>query len=213
MTVNNSLTPNARDPIIDATTGQLTEIGRILIRTLSAQVGALAPITARYWLSTSDPTLTNEQNLGALATGYLVLTTAIGIATPSTVVAIPMADVAGLAAALLAKRGVAPRVNGAASSATPTPNADTTDLYSLTAQAAAAAFATPTGTPANGQTLGIRIKDNGTARALSWSAAYVPCGVALPATTVLSKILRLGFEYNTDNGLNAWQLISSAQEV
>lgn len=98
MTVSNGLTPNARDPIIDAATGQLTEIGRTLIRTLAAQVGALAPIDARYWLSTSNPTLTNEQNIGALATGYLKSTQAIGIATPSTVAVIPLADIATLTA-------------------------------------------------------------------------------------------------------------------
>lgn len=206
-------TPNATDQLFDPTNGTLTEIGRRLIRNLGAAVGALAPLNARYWLSTSDPTLTNEQNLGAIVSGYLKLTTAIGIATPSTVLTIPLADITGLVAALAAKRAIVPRVDGAASSATPTPNADTTDLYSLTAQAAAAAFVNPTGTPVNGQTLTIRIKDNGTARALTWGTAYVAGGVALPATTVLSKILTLGFLYNTDNALNKWQLIASAQEA
>lgn len=200
-------------PIIDTVTGSLTEIGRIFLRTLGAAVGGLAPLNSRYWLSTSDPTLTNEQNIGVLTTGYLKITTAVGIATPSTVATIPLADVTGLIAALAAKRSFVPRVTGAASSATPTPNADTTDLYSLTAQAAAAAFQNPTGTPLNGQALQIRIKDNGTARALTWDTAYVAGGVALPATTVLSKILTLGFLYNTDNALNKWQLIASAQEA
>jgi hypothetical protein len=213
MPLSSSLIPNARDPIIDAATGQLTEVWRTFIRLLASQVGALAPITARYWTSTSDPTLSNEQNLGALASGYLKLAVAIGIATPSTVATIPQADITGLAASLAALRSLTPRVTGALSSATPTPNADTTDLYSLTAQAAAAAFGNPTGTPLNGQPLQIRIKDNGTARALTWGTAYVAGGVALPATTVLSKILTLGFLYNTDNALNKWQLIASAQEV
>ena len=110
------------------------------------------------------------------------------------------------------KAPLAPRVTTATSSATPTPNADTTDLYSLTAQAAAAAFATPTGTPVNGQPLVIRIKDNATAQALTWSAGYVGGGVALPSTTVLSKILTIQFRYNTDNALNKWQCLWVAQE-
>lgn len=109
--------------------------------------------------------------------------------------------------------GVVPRVNGTTSSATPTPNADTTDLYALTAQAAAAAFGAPTGTPVNGQKLLIRIKDNGTARALTWDAAYVAGGTALPSTTVISKILTIGFIYNTDNSLNKWQCVGSQQEA
>jgi hypothetical protein len=199
--------------IIDTVTGSVTEIGRIYLRTLGELVGDRAPITAAYWLSHSDGTLSAEQNLGALASGYLKLAVAIGIATPSTVVTIPLADITGLVAALAALRPLVPRVTGAASSATPTPNADTTDLYSLTAQAAAAAFANPTGTPANGQGLQIRIKDNGTARALTWGTAYVAGGVALPATTVLSKILNLFFSFNSDNALNKWQLVASAQEA
>jgi len=199
--------------IIDTVTGSVTEIGRIYLRTLGELVGDRAPITAAYWLSRSDGTLSAEQNLGALASGYLKLAVAIGIATPSTVPTIPLADITGLVAALAALRPLVPRVAGAASSATPTPNADTTDLYSLTAQAAAAAFGNPTGTPANGQALQIRIKDNGTARALTWGPAYVAGGVALPATTVLSKILNLFFSFNSDNALNKWQLVASAQEA
>lgn len=108
---------------------------------------------------------------------------------------------------------LAPRVNGTTTSAAPTPNADTTDIYSLTALAEAAVFGAPTGTPVNGQKLIIRIKDNGTARALSFNASYVAGGVALPTTTVLSKIMHLGFQYNTDNTLNKWQLIAKAEEV
>lgn len=113
----------------------------------------------------------------------------------------------------LTNKRVNPRVTSVASSATPSPNADTDDLYDLTAQAAAAAFADPSGTPVNGQKLMIRIKDNGTARALTWGTAYVAGGVALPSTTVLSKILTLGFIYNTANSLNKWQLVASAQET
>jgi hypothetical protein len=200
-------------PLIDTTTGQLTEIGRIYLRLLGAAVGALAPIDANYWVSTPAGALTAERNMGALASGYLKVTVAVGIATPSTVAAIPQADVTGLAAALALLRPLAPRVTSAATSATPTPNADTTDLYALTAQATAAAFANPTGTPVNGQLLRIRIKDDGTARGLTWGTAYVAGGTALPATTVLSKILNLLFQYDTDNALNKWQLLLASQEA
>ncbi len=107
---------------------------------------------------------------------------------------------------------IAPLVTSATSSATPTPNADTTSLFCLTAQAAAAAFATPSGTPVNGQELTIRIKDNGTARAITWSSAYAEGGAPLPSTTLLSKILTAYFIYNTDNTLNKWQCVRVAQE-
>jgi hypothetical protein len=106
-----------------------------------------------------------------------------------------------------------PRVTTITSSSTPTPNGDNTDLFTITALAAAATIAAPTGTPVNGQKLMMRIKDNGTAQTLAWNSIYVAGGVALPATTVASKILTLGFMYNTDNGLNKWCLIASSQEV
>ena len=108
------------------------------------------------------------------------------------------------------------RVNGTTSTTTPTPNADTTDLYDLTALAAGATFGVPSGTPVNGQKLLIRIKDNGGAQTLAWSTSaggYVAGGVALPTTTVGGKILTVGFIYNTANSLNKWMCVASAQEA
>lgn len=93
------------------------------------------------------------------------------------------------------------------SNATPTPNADTTDIHTITALAAAAAFAAPTGTPTQGQILVIRIKDNGTARALSWNAIYrAGTDVSLPTTTVLSKTLYLLFMYNSTD--SKWDILA-----
>lgn len=98
-----------------------------------------------------------------------------------------------------------------ASNATPTPNADTTDIHTITAQAAAAAFAVPSGTPTQGQSLMIRIKDNGTARALSYNAIYRAIGVTLPTTTVINKTLYLGMIYNSTD--TKWDVIGVAQEA
>lgn len=93
------------------------------------------------------------------------------------------------------------------SSATPTPNADITDLYTVTALAEAATFGAPTGAPNQGQKLIIRIKDNGTARALSWNAIYrASSDLALPTTTVLSKTMYLGFIYNSTD--SKWDLLA-----
>lgn len=113
----------------------------------------------------------------------------------------------------LTNKRITKRVVGTTSSATPTPNADTTDIYTLTALAEAAEFGAPSGTPTNGQTLVIRIKPDATPRALTWNAAYVAGGTALPSTTVASKILTIGFIYNTDNSLNKWMCVASAQEA
>jgi hypothetical protein len=91
-------TPNAGDLIIDPKTGQFTEIGRILVRTLTQAVSGFAPTTAQYVTTTSDAGLSNERNLGALASGYLRIVSAAGIAVPSSVASIPLADIATLVA-------------------------------------------------------------------------------------------------------------------
>jgi hypothetical protein len=101
------------------------------------------------------------------------------------------------ATATLTNKRITKRVSSNTSSATPTPNADTDDVYLLTAQAATAAFAVPSGTPTAAQPLVIRIKDDGTARTISWNAIYRAIGVTLPTTTVISKTLYIGFMYNS----------------
>ncbi len=89
------------------------------------------------------------------------------------------------------------RVTSITSSATPTPNATTDDLYAITALATAPTFGAPTGTPLDGQGLLFRIKDNGTARALAWTAIYRKSDdLPLPTSTVISKTLYVGFIYN-----------------
>lgn len=105
----------------------------------------------------------------------------------------------------------APRVVSTTSSGTPTPNAGTTDVYILTAQAATAAFAAPTGSPSQGQTLIVRIKDDGTARTISWNAIYRAIGVTLPLTTVISKTLYVGFVYNITD--TKWDALAVSQEA
>lgn len=104
------------------------------------------------------------------------------------------------------------RVTTIASSATPTPAGDDTDLFTVTALAAAATFAAPTGTPTNGQKLMIRIKDNATARTLAWNAIYVSTSNGtLPTTTVISKELYVGFIY--DSTAAKWHCMGVTQVV
>jgi len=142
-------------PMIDTVTGQLTEIGRIFLRRLATAVGDLPPVDAQYLTATANPTLSNERNLGALASGYLKLAVAIGIATPSTVTAIPQADVTGLVADLAAKAtlpiaqaDVTGLVAALAAKATlPIAQADVTSLVADLAAKAPLASPALTGTP------------------------------------------------------------------
>jgi len=97
-----------------------------------------------------------------------------------------------------------------ASSATPTPNCDTSDMFTVTALAEAATFGAPTGAPTNGQKLIIRICDDGTARALAWNTVYIARGAALPTATVSYKYLYIGFLYNSVS--SKWECVASSQE-
>jgi len=120
-----------------------------------------------------------------------------------------LASLAGIET--LTNKRITQRVATVASSATPTPAGDTTDLYTITALAEAATFGAPTGTPTEGQKLMIRIKDNGTARVLGWNAIYrASSDLALPTTTILSKTMYVGFVYNnTDSKFDLVSLLDN----
>ncbi len=106
-------------------------------------------------------------------------------------------------------------VQSVASASTITPNANTDTQVSVTALAVPATIASPSGTPTDGQSLVIRIKDDGTARALTWttgaSGAYRPVGITLPTTTVATKAVYIGFKYNSTD--LRWDAIALSQEA
>lgn len=103
------------------------------------------------------------------------------------------------------------RTGTTTSSATPTINTDNVDFYSITAQAAAiTSFTTNlSGTPTEAQILWIAIKDDGTARAITWGSSFEASGnVALPTTTVISTRLDVGFVWNT--ATSKWRCVAVA---
>lgn len=90
------------------------------------------------------------------------------------------------------------RITTVTSSTTPTPNADGTDEYVITALAGNATFGAPTGTPTQGQPLLIRIKDDGTSRTLGFNSIYrFPSDIPAPSATQVNKTMYLGFIYNS----------------
>lgn len=89
-----------------------------------------------------------------------------------------------------------PLVATVPSSATPSINCDHAEFFTIAALAVAITGVTITGSPGNGQVLRGRIKDNGTARAIAWGAAFEAGSVALPTTTVQGKTLAVEFVYD-----------------
>lgn len=112
----------------------------------------------------------------------------------------------------LTNKRITPRVLSAASYTTDTGtslNCDNLDGFFVTAQAGALLFNNPTGTPEDGQVLLIRIKDSGTARALTYGSQFRGIGSALPSTTVISKTLYLCAVWNAAD--SKWDTTNSQE--
>lgn len=84
-------------------------------------------------------------------------------------------------------------------------------FHSVTALASAMTINAPTGTPTNGTKLWYRFKDNGTARALTWNAAFVNRGGTLPTTTILGKVHNIGLVYNSVT--STWDCVAAVTEA
>jgi hypothetical protein len=156
---------------------------------------------------TGDISLTVADVGGNTSTALGVGSVELGHATDTTlsrsaagVLAVEGVDLATVSTAqTLTNKRLNPRIGTVASSATPAIDVGLFDQFNITALAAAITSMTSglTGTPVDGQKLLIRIKDNGTARAITWGASFVASGAAaLPTTTVASKTHLVGFIYD-----------------
>ena len=110
----------------------------------------------------------------------------------------------------LTNKRITERVKTFTSDATPDVNADDYDAVTITAQAVAITDVNMSGTPTNFQKLIFRIKDSGVARALTFGSDFEAKGVDLPTTTIASKVMTLGFIY--DSVSEKWGLVALSQE-
>jgi hypothetical protein len=99
------------------------------------------------------------------------------------------------------------------SAASLVPNADEDDIVSVTAQSGTLVVDNPSPayTVVQGQKLIIRIKDDGTPRAIYWGTEYRAIQSSLPGTTAANKLLYLGFIYNVTD--TKWDLVANALEA
>ena len=115
----------------------------------------------------------------------------------------------------LTNKRVTPRVvTDGSTTGTLTPTGDTADQYQMLGLTGSVTIAAPSGTPTAGQKLILRLKDNGTGRALTWttsSTGFRAVGVTLPTTTVASKNIYVGSIWNATDSF--WDAVSVTSEA
>jgi len=104
-----------------------------------------------------------------------------------------------------------PRVTSVASTTTLTIDVTTTDQSVITAQSNALTIAIPTGSPADGVKQVMRIKDNGTARVLTFNAIFRTIGITLPVNTTANKTLYIACIYNAIDA--KWDVVAVSEEA
>lgn len=138
----------------------------------------------------------------------MVSDSAVKLATQQSIKA--YVDAQPAASLTLTNKRINPRIVTAASYTTDTGTAldvSACDEFDVTAQAGALKLNNPSGTPVNGQKLIVRIKDDGTARALTYDTQFrASSDLALPTTTVLGKTLYMGFIFNATD--TKWDLLA-----
>lgn len=172
----------------------LTWIGSVttgLFRAAADVIGFSAGGTERARVDTAGLTVTGAINVS-------------GVAVPTI-----------SSTATLTNKRVNPRVvTAGTTTGSMTPTGDTADQYVMTGLTGAITIAVPSGTPVNGQKLTLRILDNGTARAITWTTSaggFRAINAALPTTTVISKVLYVGCIYNSTAAL--WDVVAVSQQV
>lgn len=152
--------------------------------TMTGSIGATGARVTKGWFT--DLEVTNAPTLS-------------GVAIPSI-----------SSASTLTNKRITRRIVVTTQAAAPAINTDSGDIFEITglAQAITSFTTNLTGTPSDGDYLMIQITDNGTARAITWGASFTATTVALPTTTVLSTLLRVGFQWN---GLTSkWNCVAVA---
>lgn len=195
--------------------------------TLTGSIGATGARATKVWTAALEVTTLAGLTVGGTQiltslTSPQFTTIELGAASDTTlsrvsagVIAVEGVTIPTISStSTLTNKRINPRLVTAASYTTDTGSSldvSTCDQFEITAQAGALLFNAPGGTPVGGQKLIIRIKDNGTSRALTYNAIFRAIGVTLPTATTISKTTYMGFIYNATD--TKWDCVAVATEA
>ncbi len=192
------------DIIIDA-----FEAGSVDAGNTAGQIVIIKPSTP--WANRVADWIKNASGNGTPEPGTFAALTAAAITAVSAAISGALtvggnADITGNLTVTGTSRVVPVSV---ASGATITPSAQ---IYDVTALAVTAAFAVPSFATQNGMSLLMRIKDNGTARAISFAVGYTNVsGLDTPTATIANKLLTIGAIYNS--ATSKWEIQGINQQA
>lgn len=205
---NGTATPSLEETIIGVVSGSnLVNCVRGAEGTAQAHAaGAVVEVlvTAKGWNDMVDHLLVQHNQLG-----YHTNITASNISASGTFTANNITA----SGTVTSTKGLVARTTTETSSATPTINTDNTDIHTITALGAdITSFTTNlSGTPVNGQKLIVRIKDDGTSRAIAWGASFASKGGTLPTATTISKTTYVGLIWNSTD--STWDCVAAVEEA
>lgn len=162
-----------------------------VLRYAPVSVGATAPTmnadeVLNAVITTDSTNITSILQAGMSNTGALIYNT-----SPFSTSVVP-----------ILRRGV--------NAATISPTLDC-QIFAMDSLAQNTTIGAPTGTPADGQGIMLRIKDNGTAKALAWNAVYKGVGVTLPTSTTAGKMMYVFFRRNSP--ISRYDVLSIGREA
>jgi hypothetical protein len=212
-------------PIVAGTTGTLSvarggtgattlTANNVLLGNGTSAPQVVAPGTSGNVLKSNGTTWTSAAEQAQVYPGAgVAVSTGSAWGTSKTT---PSGDIVGTTdtQTLSAKR-VNPRVVAASgTTGNLTIAGDTTDVYKAEGLTGAITLLQPSGTPVDGQKLMIRLEDNGTARAITWTVtagAFREVGITLPVTTTATKITYVGCVYNSTDSF--WDAVATVTQA
>ncbi|MGQ9348961.1 hypothetical protein [Mycolicibacterium gilvum] len=180
-------------------------------QTLTIVNGEADPTTAVLTLTAG--TGANQINIGA---NYVLNTAASAITlyfngTNWVPISVDLNNVTLTGAQTVSQKRIQPRVSTNTTISSTTPNVANVDIYVFSALGSAITINAPTGTPAHGERLEWRFKDNGTSRAFTWNSIFRAMGTTLPTATVVGKWTHVVAVYDSID--SKWDVIDVKQEA